>query len=223
MQKSSEEIKSMFNQIAFGYDKLNNIISFGMHKFVKRICINKLDVKQNSVVIDLCCGSGDMSRLLSENKNIEKILGIDFSENMLKIANQKNKNNKISYIQADCTSLPVKNESVDVCVISFGLRNIADKDKCLQEIYRVLKPDGVFLNLDIVKNKNIVAGLFNSYVKKITKIILKNPSPYEYLIESRNKYYTHKELLDLFASKGFEITKNMVFAFGNISMQICKK
>src|SRR5574344_96750 len=116
------KIQNMFDTLAPKYDFMNNIISFGLHKIIKKICIKKINASGNA--LDLCCGTGDISKLLNENKNITNVIGFDFSQSMIDIANLKNKTSKITYQKGDCTQLPFDDNSLDICTISFGLRNI---------------------------------------------------------------------------------------------------
>ena len=88
--KSPENIKKMFNEIAPKYDFMNNIISFGLHHIVKKIAVNKLTLKNDAAALDLCCGTGDISKILANKKWIKKVTGIDFSTTMLEIAKKKN-------------------------------------------------------------------------------------------------------------------------------------
>ena len=92
LDKSPEKIKKMFNDIAENYDFLNKVISWGTHKFVKSYAISKLDIKPNTKVLDVCCGSGDLSRIIFAQNSTCKIIGIDFSEEMLNIAQKHSKN-----------------------------------------------------------------------------------------------------------------------------------
>ena len=109
--------QKMFSKMAKDYDFLNNIISFRMHKFVKKIAISKLDIKSNSKILDLCCGTGDLGQIIKEDNPSCKIIGVDFSKDMLEIAKQKNPNNE--YIEEEAINLSFSNNTFDYIVIGF--------------------------------------------------------------------------------------------------------
>ena len=116
---NQEEIKNIFNKIANYYDKVNNIISLGLHKYIKKDSIKLLGISNNSKIIDLCTGSGDFVNIISKMHKSSEIIGIDNCENMLKIAKKKNPNN--IFINTDCTNIPFDDFSIDYVTIGFGL------------------------------------------------------------------------------------------------------
>ncbi len=93
---------------------------------------------------------------------MQKIIGVDFSDKMLEIARKKCSD--IDFLEADCTQLPFEDKSFDLCTISFGLRNIENMEKALQEIYRVLKKGGVFVNLDFGQTEQILQLFLKPYM-----------------------------------------------------------
>ena len=155
--KNPEKIKSMFEEIAIYYDKVNNIISFGTHYLIKYLCVKELDIKPRSMVVDLCCGTGDFTKLINKIYPRAKVIGLDFSPEMLKLA--KEKNPKGVFLQADCTNIPFPEKEFQYATIGFGLRNIEDRQKAISEIYRILETDGIFLHLDF-GNHNILSFFF---------------------------------------------------------------
>ena len=90
IDKSPENIKSLFNEIAQYYDKVNNFISLGTHYFIKFLALKTLEIKPRAMVLDICCGTGDFTQLVQKFYPRAKIIGIDFSQNMLKLAKLKN-------------------------------------------------------------------------------------------------------------------------------------
>ena len=143
----SNEVKNIFNQISPFYDRVNNLISFFTHKYFKSKAISTLKLADNMKVLDLCCGSGDLiSLILKRNQNVN-IIGLDFSSKMLEVA--KKKGLKASFIEADVQNIPFAQNEFDIVTIGFGLRNIPNKTKALEEISRVVKPGGYFLHLDL--------------------------------------------------------------------------
>ncbi len=217
MNKNPQKIKEMFNSIAKDYDFNNNIISFGLHKTIKKLAINYFNI--NGKCLDLCTGTGDIAGFLKNNG--AEVIGLDFSTKMLEIARKKHP--KIQFVEGDCTNLPFENNSFDVVTISFGLRNIENYDKALDEINRVLKPNGKFLHLDFAK-KNVIANLvYDLIIPKLVKIFYKNELPYEYLVQSKKLFFNEKELIKLFENHKFKIISKKDFLLGAISCQLCQK
>ena len=220
LDKTPETIHTMFNMIAKKYDLANNIMSFGMQKYCKNSAIKMLDIKSNSNVIDLCCGTGDLSAIIKKFNPDCQITGIDFSENMLKIAKSKHKN--IQFWQGDVTNLPYEDNFFDIAVMGFGLRNILNAEKSVEEVYRVLKPNGQFLHLDFGR-KNLPSKIYEIITPIRTKIFTDNSKAYSYLIKSKREFPEPQDLIKDFESKGFKLKKRKDFIFGVISAQLMQK
>lgn len=218
-------IKNLFNLISNDYDKLNDIMSFGLHKTIKNDAIKNLKLNKNAKILDLCTGTGDLAGLLQKKYPDCKITGIDFSENMLKIAKEKYPD--IDFIEADCTQLPFQDEQFDLCVISFGLRNTENIQKSLKEIYRILKKDGNFINIDLGKPNKFLNILCKPYmylwVSFLGKLFHGNVTPYKYLAVSNEDFPSQNQLVKIFKEIGFSDVKNKNYLLGQISSQISHK
>lgn len=218
--KNPQKIKNLFNEIAIYYDKMNNLISLGTHYLIKYLVIKKLDIKPKTKGLDLCCGTGDFSKIISKTFPQTKIIGLDFSPEMLKLAQSKNK--KQTFILGDCTNLPFKENEFDYITMGFGLRNIQDRQKAIDEIYRVLTPSGKFLQLDF-GYRNQISGIFNIIVPIFAKICKTNSEHYQYLLESKNTFPEPENLIKEFENHGFRLIKKYDYLFGSISCQIMQK
>lgn len=216
----TDNIKNMFNKISKDYDFMNNIISFGLHKFIKHQAIKELGIKPNSKVLDLCCGSGDLGKIIKKIQPSCDVIGVDFSSKMIEIARLKNPN--ITYWEVDATDLPFEKNSFDYVVMGFGLRNIPEKNKAIEEIYRVLKTNGEFLHLDFGE-QSYFSKIYDNLVLFLIKFFTKNTKPYKYLILSKNIFLTPKELIELFKFNKLEYIKHKNLLFNLISFQIMKK
>lgn len=216
----TDNIKNMFNKISKDYDFMNNIISFGMHKFIKKEAIKELNIQPNSKVLDLCCGSGDLGRIIKKIQPSCDVTGVDFSSKMIEIARLKNPN--ITYWEIDATDLPFEKNSFDYVVMGFGLRNIAAKNKAIEEIHRTLKTNGKLLHLDFGE-QSYFSKIYDNLVLFLIKFFTKNTKPYKYLILSKNIFLTPKELIELFKFNNLECIKHKNLLFNLISFQIMKK
>lgn len=224
LDKNSETIKTMFNELAPKYDWMNTLISFCLHKIIKQKSVNLIPIPLESKCLDLCCGTGDIADMLAQKNNVENVLGLDFSTKMLEIANHKQHSEKIIFQEGDCTNIPCKDEYFNICTIAFGLRNIKDYQKSITEINRVLKKDGYFLHLDIFKGNWLVNWIFDKAAYLLACIFSKNPNSYKYLIESKNDFFSPNELILEIEKFEFSCVKKKTWLFGMISAQLfCKK
>lgn len=224
LDKNADTIQNMFNELAPKYDRMNTLISFCLHKFVKQKSVNLIPIPLQSKCLDLCCGTGDIADMLAQKNNVENVLGLDFSTKMLEIANHKKHSKKITFQEGDCTNIPFQNDTFDICTMAFGLRNIKDYQKSITEIYRILKKDGYFLHLDIFKGNKFINWIFDKTASLLAFIFSKNPNSYKYLIDSKNDFFSPDELITEVEKLGFCCTKKRTWLFGMISAQLyCKK
>ena len=210
--------QKMFDEIAPKYDFMNNIISFGLHKIIKKLAINKLELKNGTKALDLCCGTGDITKLLSDRKEIEKVIGVDYSKKMLAIAKGKIFSLKTEFIEADCLKLPFEDNSFDLITMCFGLRNIEDKNSALSEIKRVLKNDGQFLHMDFGKGNFLTNFVFDKITPVFAKIFYKSSEPYKYLVKSKKEFLKSPEFKNLMSDNGFIRHKEYNFLFSSINV-----
>lgn len=218
--KSPQRIKQMFNTISGEYDRNNNIISLGFHNLVKRAALKLLKIDKESSVLDLFCGTGDLvNLLLKTNKNLQ-ITGVDFSDKMLEIA--KRSYPQVEFIEADCTKLPFKNDSFNYITMSFGLRNVQNREAAIKECFRVLKPSGKVLHLDFGM-KNLFSNIFDFITFIGISLFYKNKLPYKYLIDSKTEFPEPQELILEFEKENLKLLKRKDFLFGIISAQVFEK
>lgn len=220
LDKTPASIRTMFNMIANKYDFVNNVMSFGTQNHVKNRAIKMLDIKPHDNVIDLCCGTGDLSEIIKKTSPHACITGIDFSEKMLSVA--KEKYTDICFMQGDVTNLPYADNSFDFAVMGFGLRNILNAEKAVEEVYRILKPNGKFLHLDFGR-KNFASRVYDKMTPLLIKLFTENTQAYSYLIKSKQEFPTPKDLIKDFESKGFKLVKRKDFLCGVISAQVLEK
>ena len=230
-EKSSkaEYVRTNFNEIAQNYDLFNDLITFGMHRLWKKKVAVLTNIHKLSAgsFLDLCTGSGDIAIALYKNKKNHSginILAVDFSSEMLKRfqsrLRQKNIETEISLKEGDAEDLAfIPDSSLDGVTMGFGLRNVTDRKRCLNEIYRVLKPGGVFVNLDTGKVHNAAIRFFHDiFFEKIVPLIGRaiqgeSHEMYEYLPESARAYPSQAELKEELLACGFVSAdwKNLMF------------
>lgn len=218
--KTPETIHTMFNMIASKYDFINRVMSLGTQDYVKKSAVKMLDIKPHANVIDLCCGTGDLSAVVKKSEPYACVTGIDFSEKMLSIAKSKHPN--IRFMQGDVTNLPYEDNSFDFALMGFGLRNIQNAEKAVEEIYRILKPNGEFLHLDFGR-KNFASKIYDTLTPVLTKLLTENAEAYSYLIKSKHAFPPPEDLIKDFENKGFKLKTRKDFLCGVISAQVMLK
>ncbi|XP_027361822.1 2-phytyl-1,4-beta-naphthoquinone methyltransferase, chloroplastic isoform X2 [Abrus precatorius] len=157
--RCDNERRALFSRIAPVYDNLNDLLSLGQHRIWKRMAVSWTEAKMGDRVLDLCCGSGDLSFLLSQKVGSDgKVIGLDFSREQLLIATsrQHSLSNKcftnIEWIEGDALDLPFSDGWFDAVTVGYGLRNVVDKRKAIREILRVLKAGSRVSILDFNKS-----------------------------------------------------------------------
>ncbi len=218
--KSPQKIQAMFNLISDRYDFINRVMSFGTQQYVKYMSIKNLRIKAHDKVIDLCCGTGDLAIIIKQIQPDADVIGVDFSDKMLEIARSKSKN--IEYLQVDVTNLPFADNTFDFAVMGFGLRNIQNAEKAVEEVYRILKPGGYYMHLDFGR-KNLLSKIFDFIIPVLVRLFTDNYFAYSYLIKSKQLFPAPDDLIRDFGKKGFKLKKRKDFLFGVISMQIMIK
>ena len=209
-QSKKQYVTKVFNEVFNKYDLMNDLMSFGAHRFWKSKLIDWMSPRQNQHLIDVASGTGDVARAFLKETNFSgKVSCVEPNKNMLKIGEKKLKNLvNVKWYCAEAEKLPFKDETFDIYVVSFGIRNFSNIKLALEESKRVLKTGGRFLCLEFSKvNNEILSGFYKKYSKiipHIGKYIVGKSEPYEYLVNSINDFYSQEELLKIIKSSGFE-------------------
>ena len=195
MQQKEQTVKRVFNSVFDKYDFMNDIMSLGIHRLWKKELIYLLNPSNNSKLIDVGSGTGDIGKLFFRATNGKcKILCIDPNDNMIKKGKKNLKNFKnIQWKKNRAEKLRCSSNYFDYYTISFGLRNTSNLDKSISEAYRVLKPGGRFLCLEFSKiqnsNINFIFKNYSKIIPSLGKMVVGKKEPYEYL--GRLKYINH--------------------------------
>ncbi len=227
-KKNPPSINDLFDNISRKYDFMNNLMSLFLHKNIKKHAVNKLEYKDNLEILDLCTGTGDIAILLAKKYKNSNVIGIDFSEKMLEIAKNKSKNlHNIEFKKIDINNLSFKENSFDICFISFGLRNLPDINLAINNFQKILKPDGIISILDLGKPNGIIKFLYGYYFNRVIpflgKLFNKNKTPYQYLAESLSTYPSQDKIIEILNENGFYNSKNTNYIFGIIAQQTAQK
>ena len=206
--EKSNYVNKIFSNVSKRYDLMNDIMSFGSHRLWKQFFIDFIKLKENQRVLDLACGSGDISELLLKKyPYFENLVLSDKNSLMLDIARKRLKRYKTKIICNSAENLPFENNYFDFVLLSFGLRNFSDINKSLFEIKRVLKKKGYFFCMEFSQvNKPNFRSLVNLYYEilpKLGSIFARNKDAYEYLKESIKLFPNQIELTKKFEYIGF--------------------
>src|SRR5581483_6734955 len=182
-----ETIRELFAQISPTYDLMNSAMSLRLHRRWRNLAVSMLGLSPGDRVLDVCCGTGDFAIPLRKAvKESGQILGIDFCAPMLQIAYKKRVPMRLAL--ADACRIPLRSESVDGVTVGWGLRNVADYESALREIYRVLKPGGKFVSLDMAVprsrfSRSLRAAVFKTVIPVLAGVFGRRRE-YQYLPNS---------------------------------------
>ncbi|RPI18687.1 MAG: ubiquinone/menaquinone biosynthesis methyltransferase [Ignavibacteriae bacterium] len=209
--KDKKFIGKMFDELSPMYDFNNHLLSGGQDllwrkKAVKHLTNNHV---KSETILDLASGSGDLAvEFLRLEPN--KLVCADLSLEMLKINNNKINNKNHIAIQTDAGSLPFEDNTFDITGISFGVRNFENLETCIKEIYRTLKPGGLFLTIEMFGNRSpsFINKIFGFYFKKILpkigNLLSKSKYAYFYLFDSVDTFLSAGEYTKLTEKCGFK-------------------
>jgi demethylmenaquinone methyltransferase/2-methoxy-6-polyprenyl-1,4-benzoquinol methylase len=216
-QAAAANVQQMFDTIAPRYDLLNHVLSVGIdrwwwHRAAR--AVRPILTRPEAVVVDLCCGTGDMTLALLKHRPKQAgeapILAIDFSHNMLSRGAQKFAPHNIIPIEADALHLPLADNSVDLVTSAFGFRNLSNYEEGLAELHRVLRPGGQIAILDCNQPEGLTGALYSLYFKKVLPKIgglisgsAQGASAYSYLPASVERFPRPPRMKQLITAAGF--------------------
>ncbi|CAM3419054.1 MAG: bifunctional demethylmenaquinone methyltransferase/2-methoxy-6-polyprenyl-1,4-benzoquinol methylase UbiE [Aliarcobacter sp.] len=234
--EKQQKIVSMFNDIAGTYDVANRVLSMGIDKSWRNKACNKTfelyGQKSIEKIVDVACGTGDMilfwEKVANENSiEIKNIIGIDPSVGMMEVG--KKKLPHVEFIEAGAASMPLESESTDIISISYGIRNVVQRQEAFYEFARVLKKDGLVVINEFTKNKKekLLDHLTDFYMNKILPVlgglISKNKEAYTYLPNSIDEFLTTENLCKELKKAGLEPIHVKAFSMNISTLIIAKK
>ncbi len=216
-------VREMFTSIAPRYDLLNHVLSFNIDRLWWWRTARKFDAilkRREARVLDLCCGTGDMTFALRRRAKSEsaQIIGADFSHAMLQRATEKGRGTSLRWIEADALRLPFPDGHFNLVTSAFGFRNLADYDAGLHEIARVLAPGGECGILDFGEPAGLLGHFYRVYFKKVLPaigtVISGVRGPYAYLPASVERFPSPDEMLGRMHQAGFREVSWTPYTFG---------
>ena len=208
--KNSERlITKVFQDVSEKYDLMNDLMSLGVHRLWKKNFINWLNPQENTILIDVASGTGDIANLYLNKINYKgSVCCVDENKEMLDLNKKKiEKNASVKWFCNSAEKLPFKNNYFDYYTISFGIRNVSNINNALKEAYRVLKPGGRFLCLEFSKVKNEILNrfykIYSKSIPQIGKLIVGKSEPYEYLVNSIEEFDSQDEFFKKIKKQNF--------------------
>lgn len=242
---ASRRVREMFTEIAPRYDLLNHLLSLQMDRVWRARTARRLQPilqSADAVVLDLCCGTGDLALALAHGAKAQ-IIGADFAHTMLVRAKEKTRSkpapltpkgaapregNGIEFFEADALRLPFADASFDLVTTAFGFRNLANYEAGLQEIQRVLKPGGTLAILEFMEPPegllgNLYRWYFRGVLPKIGALISGNSAAYSYLPKSVSRFFRPKELAALMVAVGYDDVEFQTWTMGTVALHTGRK
>jgi len=230
--EKASQVEQMFDNIAPTYDKLNHRLSWDIDKGWRRKAIKALAPYQPQTLLDIATGTGDFAILAAQMLQPKKLIGADISEGMMDIGREKVKalglDNVVTFEKEDCLHLSYNNDTFDAVTAAFGIRNFADLDAGLREMYRVLRPGG---HLSIVELTTPVKfpmrQLFHVYSHTVLpvygRLISKDTSAYSYLTKTIEAFPQGERMVEILKKAGFREASFKRLTFGICTMYFATK
>lgn len=232
LETQANYVRTIFDRIAPVYDSLNDWLSLGQHRIWKQMAVKWSQAKPGDTCLDLCCGSGDLAQMLAQQVgSTGEVFGVDFAPAQLAIACQRVPTHyppfPIHWIEADALNLPFPDNHFDAATMGYGLRNVTDIPRALQELHRVLKPGAKAAILDFHRPNNSLARSFqqwyleNLVVPAAQKFGL--TEEYAYISPSLDKFPTGSEQVELARKAGFATVTHYQIAGGMMGVLVITK
>ena len=230
-----DRVRQMFDGIAASYDRLNDLMTAGLHHRWRELGVMLAQVVPGSTALDVCCGTGDFAFALRRVVGSEgRVVGIDVSEEMLQIAREKCGRNQlyVEFRRGDVLDLPFPHGGTgdaggsagfDACTVGFGIRNVPDIVQAFREMRRVCRPGGRVVCLEITQPripvfKQFYDVWFGHVVPRLGKVAAKNETAYSYLPASVRRFPAPEELRGLMQEAGLRNVRYEILAGGIIAL-----
>jgi demethylmenaquinone methyltransferase/2-methoxy-6-polyprenyl-1,4-benzoquinol methylase len=214
----SDEVRSMFDRIAPVYDVMNRVMTAGLDRRWRRLAVREV-VWPGDRVLDACCGTGDLA--VEAERRGGTVVGLDFSEQMLERARRKS--GTIEWVRGDALELPFGDAAFDAATVGFGVRNLDDLERGLQELARVLRPGGKIAVLEITRPRGFLRPFFRVWLDAMIPLagrFLPGGKAYTYRPASVRRFPGPGDLSRLLAAGGFRDVRYRLLGGGSVALHI---
>ena len=230
--KNPKRIAGMFDAIAPRYDLLNHVLSAGLDRRWRTRAIEELALPPGTRVVDLCTGTGDLAVAATRLVAPVSVVGVDFSAEMLRLGRIKVRDlqldGSIHMVRGDATRIPLASSTCEAATIGFGIRNVAEPEKALAELARVLKPGGRLAILEfghprIPGIRTLYAWYFRYLLPLVGRAVSKHTSAYSYLPASVGHFPPPPEFCRTLAAAGFSHIRAIPLTFGIVYLYVATR
>lgn len=228
----TEQVREMFDSIAPAYDFMNRAMTFGIDKLWRRRAVKMIAEHAPKRILDIATGTGDLAIRLAKSLKPESVVGVDLSEQMLAIGQEKVKKEGLAGIvslsPADCMHLPFENEIFDCVTVAYGVRNFEHLQQGYEEMHRVLRSGGVLCVIELsTPTSPLVKPFYKAYTKWIIpavgRLVSKDVRAYSYLPESIAAVPQGENMLALMKNAGFSQCSFIPLTFGTCTIYVAVK
>lgn len=234
VEEKTQRVMEVFNSVANKYDLMNDLMSFGLHRYWKKTLIEFAHIKPNDKILDIAGGTGDLAKgFLKKIGSKGEVYLADINLNMLSFGRDKlidtlgmthsSRLSQLFLIQADAQFLPFPENYFDKISIGFGLRNVTNKEKALNAFYKVLKPGGTLFVLEFSKPLlPLLEKIYDKYsfsiLPKLGELITGSKESYQYLVESIRKHPDQETMKQIILDTGFDLCEYTNLSCGIVSI-----
>ncbi len=224
-EERADLVRQMFDRVSAKYDLNNALLSFGLDRYWLWRAKRTLNLAPDAQVVDLCCGTGAVTRTLAGAVPQGKVVGVDFSDGMLAAAMNhaaKPGLGEISYVRSDVLNVPEETHSFDAVTIAYGPRNIVDLPALWKEMRRLVKPGGQILSLELTRPRGIVGWFHEMYLRfmvpAIGGIVSGDRQAYAYLSTTIAGFLDPTELAQSMRDGGLEDVRVIPLSGGIVTI-----
>jgi len=224
-------VRSLFDSIAYRYDLINHLLSGGVDLYWRRRAVERLRDLQPKRILDVATGTGDFAIAATQLKP-ERVIGVDLSQKMLELGNEKirrkNLSSTIALQTGDAEHLEFDTDTFDATIVAFGVRNFEDLEAGLREMFRVLRPGGRIAILEFSKPsafpfRQVYFFYFLKILPSIGRFVSKHEEAYQYLSDSVMEFPEGEEFLKILKKVGFASTEAIRLTFGIVTIYTAQK
>lgn len=207
--KKADQVREVFDSVAAKYDVMNDVLSWGFHRWWKFVCVRRAAVQPGMKVLDIASGTGDLALKFAKSAGAGNVTASDINHEMLAIGAKRLREAGLPspVVEADAEALPFADNTFDVVTVSFGVRNMTHKDRALAEIHRVLKPGGRLLVLEFSRCWKIIRPFYDFYsfsvMPRLGQMIAGDADSYRYLAESIRMHPDQETFAGMMRAAGF--------------------
>ena len=217
----ADEVRTMFDRIAPVYDAMNRVMTAGLDRRWRKLAVRQV-VWPGDRVLDTCCGTGDLA--VEAERRGGRVVGLDFSEQMLERA--RNKSGTIEWVRGDALDLPFADGEFDAATVGFGIRNLDELDRGLRELWRVLREEGKVAVLEITRPRGILRPFFRIWLDAMIPLagrFLPGGKAYTYLPASVRRFPGPEDLSRLLENAGFSDVRYRLLGGGSVALHTAVK